>query len=166
MTAPAKNAPLAVAAAPLLRPKAKLHRQLDTWHRALGFATLALLTATNVLGTLDYYDRFDARGSNTGQFSPWHEGVALGTTASFVGTGILGLIARAPEPRPTQLARVRAHQIGMGLAALGFAAQLVLGPITSISDGKLYQRDLAVTHVVLGWATLGFMGAGVLSYVF
>jgi hypothetical protein len=149
-----------------LQKKVKLARRLMPWHRALGLTTLALLTASNILGTLAYYDKYDARGSDYGQFTPWHEGVSFAATASFAATGVLALIAPNPFREPLTLDRAGIHKLAMALAALGFVVELVLGPIASASDGKLFQRGVAVGHVVTGWATLGFMSAGVLSCVF
>jgi hypothetical protein len=149
-----------------LQAKVKLARRLMPWHRALGLMTLAMLAVSNILGSLDYYDKYDARGTDTGQFAGWHEGVSIGATATFAATGALALIAPNPYRQPLALDRTLVHKLAMALAAVGFVAQIVIGPITSASDGKLYQRDLAVTHLVVGWATLGFMSAGVLSYVF
>jgi hypothetical protein len=171
--APIVNVPnevhITVADAQTIKARAQLQRRrhLLVWHRVLGFATLTLLAAANVLGTLNYYDKYDARGIDNGAFTGWHEGLSIGATATFGVSGVLGLVARGPDPqRQLKRGRALAHKISMAAAAVGFVAEIVLGSVAGISDGKLYQRDLAVSHVALGWATFGFLGAGVLSYVF
>jgi hypothetical protein len=160
--APAPDA----ATPPRLQAKIKLARRLMPWHRALGLVTLAMLLASNILGSLDYYDKYDARGTDTGQFTGWHEGLSIGATAAFAATGALALAAPNPQRRPLKLDATLVHKLALALAAVGFVAELVLGPISSASDGKLFQRDLAVSHLVIGWTTLGFTSAGVLSFVF
>jgi hypothetical protein len=160
------SAPVDAAQLARLQKKVRLARRLMPWHRALGLATLALLTVGNILGSLAYYDKYDARGSDNGRLAPWHEGVSLGATAAFAATGVVALLGRNPYPERLSLDRAGVHKLAMALAALGFVVELVLGPISSASDGKLYQRGLAVGHVVTGWVTLGFMSAGVLCYAF
>lgn len=149
-----------------LERKVKLRRRLLTWHQALGFVTLAALAVTDIIGTLDYHDKYSAGGSDNGQLLPWHEGLSIGTTGLFAATGILALAAPNPYPKPRKFDATLIHKIAMAIACVGFVAEIALGPLTAVSDGKLFQRDLAVTHVAVGWATFGFMGAGVLSYVF
>jgi|SRR6185312_9406672 len=149
-----------------LERKVHLRRALLKWHQALGFATLAALAVTDIIGTLNYYDKYDANGVDTGKFTTWHEGLGIGTTGLFGITGILALAAPNPYPKPIKLDAALLHKMSMLMAAICFTAQVVMGPIMAVSDGKLYQKDLALAHLVIGWGAFGFMGVGTLAYVF
>ena len=41
-----------------------------------------------------------------------------------------------------------------------------MGPLMAVSDGKLYQKDMALAHLVIGYSAFAFMGAGTLAFVF
>lgn len=43
---------------------------------------------------------------------------------------------------------------------------LLIGPIAAAREGHLDQRNMALAHVISGYATFGFMAAGTLAYVF
>ncbi|MCU1283578.1 MAG: hypothetical protein JWM53_7124, partial [bacterium] len=101
-----------------------------------------------------------------GRFTTYHEGLAICTTGLFAATGILALVAPNPYPKPLKLDAALVHKLTMLMATICFAAQIVMGPLTAVSDGKLYQRDMALAHVVIGYGAFAFMGAGVLAYVF
>jgi cytochrome b561 len=149
-----------------LERKVRLRRQLLQWHQALGFVTLGLLAITDIIGTLNYYDKYAAPGTDTGKFSTWHEGLGIGTAGLFGVTGILALAAPNPYPKPLRLDAALIHKVSMAVATACFVAQVVLGPVMAVSDGKLYQRDLALAHLVIGWGAFAFMGAGTLAFVF
>lgn len=149
-----------------LERKVHLRRQLLKWHVALGFVTLAALAATDVIGTLSYYDKYTASGTDTGAFTTYHEGLGIGTTALFGIDGILALAAPNPYPKPVKFDAALVHKLAMLMATICFATQIVLGPLTAVSDGKLFQRDLALTHLVVGYGAFAFMGTGILAYVF
>jgi hypothetical protein len=149
-----------------LERKVHLRRALLQWHQALGFATLAALAVTNIIGTLDYYDKYTAAGTDTGVYATAHEGLAIGTTIMFGATGILALSAPNPYPKPLKLDAALLHKMSMLMATVCFAAQIVMGPLMAVSDGKLFQRDMAVAHLVIGWGAFAFMGVGTLAFVF
>jgi hypothetical protein len=149
-----------------LEKKVHLRRQLLKWHVALGFVTLAALAATDVIGTLSYYDKYAAGGTDTGAYTTYHEGLGIGTSGLFGVTGILALAAPNPYPKPVKLDAALVHKLSMLMATICFATQIVMGPIMAVSDGKLYQRDLALAHLVIGYGAFAFMGTGVLAYVF
>jgi len=48
----------------------------------------------------------------------------------------------------------------MGIAAAGFAAEIVLGFVAASREGKISQRDLALAHQIVGYATLTSAAAG------
>ena len=149
-----------------LERKVHLRRQLLKWHVALGFVTLAALAATDIIGTLSYYDKYAAGGTDTGAFTTYHEGLGIGTAGLFGVTGILALAAPNPYPKPVKLDAALVHKLSMLMATVCFAAQIVMGPIMAVSDGKLFQRDMALAHLVIGYGAFAFMGTGVLAYVF
>jgi hypothetical protein len=149
-----------------LERKVHLRRALLQWHQALGFATLAALAVTDIIGTLDYYDKYSAAGTDTGNFATAHEGLAIGTTVLFGATGIVALSAPNPYPKPLKLDAALLHKMSMLVATICFAAQIVMGPLMAVSDGKLFQRDMAVAHIVIGWGAFAFMGVGTLAFVF
>lgn len=149
-----------------LERKVHLRRQLLVWHQALGFVTLAALAATDIVGQLNYDDKYTRSGTDTGRFATAHEGLGIGTTIAFGATGILALAAPNPYPKPLRFDAALVHKVAMAVATACFVTQVILGPITAVSDGKLYQRDLATAHLVTGYGAFAFMAAGVLAYVF
>lgn len=149
-----------------LERKVHLRRSMLQWHQALGFVTLVALAATDVIGTLSYYDKYTASGTDTGRFTTAHEWMAIGTTTTFGVTGILALAAPNPYPKPLKLDAALLHKMSMLMATVCFAAQIVMGPIMAVSDGKLFQKDMALAHVVIGYGAFAFMGVGTLAYVF
>jgi cytochrome b561 len=149
-----------------LERKVHLRRALLKWHVALGFVTLAALAATDIIGTLNYYDKYDANGTDTGQFSTYHEGLGIGTASLFAVTGVLALAAPNPYPKPLKLDAALLHKLSMLMATACFAAQIIMGPIMAVSDGKLFQKDMAIAHLVIGYGAFAFMGVGTLAFVF
>lgn len=149
-----------------LERKVHLRRALLKWHVALGFVTLAALAATDIIGTLNYYDKYNSNGTDTGQYSTYHEGLGIGTAALFGVTGILALAAPNPYPKPLKLDVALLHKLSMLMATACFAAQIIMGPIMAVSDGKLFQKDMAVAHLVIGYGAFAFMGVGTLAFVF
>ena len=86
------------------------------WHQALGFITLAALAVTDVIGTLSYYDKYTASGTDTGQFTTAHEGLAISTTISFgvdrhPGAGSAQSVSQAAQARRGAL-----HKMSMLMA--------------------------------------------------
>jgi hypothetical protein len=148
-----------------LEQKVKMRRALLKWHQALGFVTLGVLAATDVIGTLNYADKYGG-GDDTGKYYNAHLGLAISASAVFATTGILALSAPNPYPKPIKLDAALVHKVSMALAAACFAAQIIMGPVTAAREGKLDQRDLALAHLVVGYGAFAFMGAGTLAYVF
>lgn len=144
----------------------RLRRRLLIAHQILGFATLAAVAATDVIGQLNFDDKYTKSGSDTGKFYNTHEDLGIITTALFATTGVLALVAPNPYPKPIKFDAALVHKASMAAAAACLLLQIVLGPITASRDGKADQRDLAITHLVSGYAMFGFMAAGTLSYVF
>lgn len=151
-----------------LERKVKTRRGMLRAHQAIGFATLGVMAATLVVGQLNYVARYGGynNGNDYDRFQVPHWGLAATTSVLFTGLGILGVAAPNPYPKPIKLDSALVHKVTMILATAGMVTQLIMGPITTAYEGKLNQRDLAVGHLVVGYATWGFMAAGVLAYTF
>lgn len=143
----------------------KQRRRLLTAHQALGISTMVLTAATIVLGGLDYADRFGG-GDNTGRYTKAHLGLAISATGLFATTGLLALAAPKPYKTKIKFDAALVHKAAMAIAAIGFLAEIVLGPITAYSSGQLYQPDLALAHLIVGGVTEAFLATGVLAFVF
>ena len=101
-TAPQANDPIAQANAERIERLGKVRRRILLTHQMLGFVALASLTATVVVGHLNYYDRYvSADFSN--RYQTAHMGLATATTALFGTTAILALAAPNPYPRSIAL---------------------------------------------------------------
>jgi hypothetical protein len=145
-------------AAALARQR-ELERQLAKrrtmlhYHQIGGFLTVGSLTATVVLGQLDYSDKYGG-GGDKGTYHAWHRWVAVATTAIFAGTASLALFAPSPIEKPTRLDSATVHKIAMTVAAAGMVTQIVLGIVTASKEGQPAQRDFALAHQIVGYTTL------------
>ena len=149
----------------------ELERQLEKrrtmlrYHQIGGFLTLGGLTATAVLGQLDYLDKYGG-GGDVGTYHTWHRWVAAATTAVFAGTASLALFAPSPVEKPARLDTATLHKIAMTIAAAGMATQIVLGIVTSSKEGQPEQRDFALAHQIIGYTTVAaaYTGFAVLTF--
>ncbi|MFO0574046.1 MAG: hypothetical protein U1A78_08615 [Polyangia bacterium] len=151
-----------------LERKVKTRRGMLVAHQAIGFTTLGVMAATLVIGQLNYVARYGGfnNGNDYDRFQVPHWGLATASSVLFTSLGILGVAAPNPYPKAIKLDSALVHKVTMALATAGMVTQLILGPITTAYEGKLSQRDLALGHLVVGYATWGFMAAGVLAYTF
>jgi hypothetical protein len=147
-----------------LERRVHLRRRMLVWHQAFGFITLATLLAANVVGTIAFEDKYGT-GTDTERFKNVHLGLGIGASATFATSAALALFAPNPYPKPVKLDLALLHKVSMAVAAACFVAQLIIGPIMSDADGKLYQRSLAVSHLTIGWAAFGFMSVGTIAYL-
>jgi hypothetical protein len=95
-----------------------------------------------------------------------HLGLAVTTTGLFAGTGLLGVLAPNPYPKPIRLDTITVHRTSMILATAGMVTQILLGAFTTYRDGRLNQADLALGHVIVGYATWAFTATGVVALMF
>jgi len=147
-----------------LDKRVHLRRNMLVAHQVFGFITLAALAATDVIGTLHWVDKFGG-GPDDDRYKDAHLYLGGTTTALFATTAMLALFAPNPYPKPIKFDAAFVHKASMAIAAACFLAQVILGPISAVSDGKLYQKDLALGHTVVGWGAFGFMAVGTLAYV-
>ena len=152
-------------------------------HRILGLATWGVMTATVVLGAIQYYNLYGffspvestpcVQGTavfGQGQCSgtPWlHLTASLLTAGLYTATGLLAW--RMPVPKgyaqgESRHARhVRLHRLLRWIHLGGMAAQMILGVVTANAQwfglerandyGTL--RALATTHLAIGLVTWG-----------
>ena len=140
-------------------------RRMLTVHQGLGIATWTAMTATVVVGQLDFDDRFRG-GGDTGKYHGWHKGLAYGTATLFATTAALALLSPEPYAKKSRFDTATAHKASMAVAAVGLAAQIALGVWARSLEGELSERDVAVAHQVIGYATLGAMTVGAVVLVF
>jgi hypothetical protein len=140
-------------------------RKMLEAHQLAGFVTLGALTATAVLGQLDYNDKYGG-GGDTGKYHLWHRWMGFGTAAIFYGTASLAVFAPSPIPKPAQIDRTTLHKTFMTVAAAGMAAQIVLGIVTASAEGTPVQRNYAMAHQIIGYATVAAAYTGFAFFVF
>lgn len=144
-------------------PDLRLRRTMLATHQALGLGLLGLQLATTAFGQLNYSDRFE--GPNTARYRQAHRVLAYATLGAFAATGLVALFAPSPPGKQAQgYDRVTIHWIAMAAAAAGMIGQGALGIATREREGYQNQRDLARTHLALGYVTLAavLVGLGVL----
>lgn len=143
----------------------RLRRRMLVTHQGMGFGLAALVLATTVVGQLNYSDRF-ASGPDTGRYRLTHKALAYSTAGTFAATGLAALLAPTAGRGPYRLDRVMLHRIAMTAAALGMAAQAVLGIRTRDRTGYLDQDRYARAHLAVGYATLALFAVGIGVLVF
>ena len=143
----------------------RTRRQMLQLHQLGGMLTLASLGATVIFGELNYIDKYGG-GGDTGRWYEWHRFSAFTAAALFAGTGILAVFAPSPLEKPRRLDTAMLHRIAMGVATAGMVTQIVLGFVTASKEGSISQRDFALAHQVVGFATFGAtaVGFGVLTF--
>jgi hypothetical protein len=150
---------------PALERAIAQRRTMLTLHQGAGIAMAATLTATIVVGQLNLNDRYRG-GGDTGRYKGWHTGLVIGSSTLFAGTGLLGLLSPTPFKKELRLDTITLHKLFMSLATAGMLSQVVLGVVTANQEGKLSQVGLVTAHQVIGYATLGAVGAGMLMLTF
>lgn len=143
----------------------RVRRAMLTTHQALGFSTLAALAATLVVGQFNYQDKY-VNGQFTGRFERAHLGLGIATSVMFATTGSLAWFSPDPYPKKYRLDTAMIHRVAMAMATAGMVTQMVLGPIVDWRTGRLDQPQLALGHLITGYATFAFMATGALAYVF
>lgn len=143
----------------VLEAQIRRRRIMLQLHQALGLATLAGLAATEVVGQLNFNDKYRA-GGDTGRYQALHLGLATGTSVLFAAVGLLGVFAPEPFEKHMRLDTATVHKALVAGATAGMLTQVVLGVFTHSRDGHLDQPGLATAHQIVGYTTLGLLGAG------
>ncbi len=148
-----------------IQHQADTRRLILTLHTYIGYALLAAMTATVVLGQLNYNDKF-AGGGYTNRYDTAHEVSSLVSTGLFATNGILALVAPTPYPKPGRWDTARIHRIFEAAATAGMVADIVLGPISETKYGQVNERDFANAHLAIGYATFALIVGGFIAYFF
>jgi hypothetical protein len=151
----------ALAAQARIQRESRRRRTLLQLHEVSGFATLATMTATVVLGQLNYMDKYGG-GGDFGTYHTPHLISAYTTAGVFAATGLLAVFAPNPFEKPLRLDTATLHKASMIVATAGMATQIVLGIVTAGKEGSIAQRDLALAHQIVGYTTLVATYAGFL----
>jgi hypothetical protein len=147
-----------------LEQQSKTRRTMLGAHLIVGYTLLGVLGATEVLGTLNYYDKFGGGGYKN-YYDSLHEGFAIGSTVLFAAQAGLAIFAPDPYPKPGGWNSARFHRIAEILASVGMVTEIALGPISETRYGKLDERDFAVAHLVIGYVTYALVIGGVLAWL-
>jgi hypothetical protein len=154
------------AAKPVDREKAeKLQQELETrrtllqLHQGTGLVLLGGMAATCVFGQLEYSDKYGG-GGDTGKWHAAHQISAYGTAGLFATAGLLAVFAPSPLPRRPGIDTATLHKTFMAIATAGMVAQVVLGIVTAKSEGNIDQRDFALAHLFVGYATAAATATG------
>lgn len=170
----------------------RMRRELGTIHRALGIATWVSMTATVILGFVQYYNLY---GIGAGQNSnpcvqgtaifgqeqcsgiPWpHRIAAITTSALYTATFALSFVLPDPnhasEGNGAFAERLRIHQALRWVHLAGMLLQAGMG--IALSSGAFGDRandygtlqTVAVVHQVIGWTTWGALTAAGAIMVF
>jgi hypothetical protein len=140
-------------------------RTLLKLHQIGGFATLATMTATVVLGQLNYMDKYGG-GGDYGTYATPHKFVAYTAAGVFAATGLLAVFAPNPFDKPLRLDTATLHRGAMIVATAGMVTQIILGIATAGKEGTIAQRDLALAHQIVGYTTLAATATGYLVLTF
>jgi hypothetical protein len=148
-----------------IQSEVRRRRSLLQLHQVGGYATLATMTATVVLGQLNYIDKYGG-GGDFGTYRTPHRLVSYTAAGVFAATGILAFIAPNPFEKPLRLDTATLHKASMIVATAGMATQIVLGIMTAGKEGTVAQRDFALAHQIVGYTTLAATAAGFLVLTF
>lgn len=155
-------------AAARLESMVNTRRTMLQLHFGLGLALVVASTASSVLGTLHYYDKYGGGGYKETWRYP-HLVSTMATSGIFAAQGVLAVFAPEPYEREGQWDTARVHRILEIAATVGMVTQIVLGFVTAYTPGlkgTLTERDLARVHLGVGWATWAFTNAGAAAYLF
>ena len=144
-------------------------RSMLRTHQILGLSTLALMTATVVLGQLSYNDMYGG-GGQSGNLRLPHRILAYTTTGSFIATASFSLFAPTPYPKDHNgVDTAMVHKVANGVAAAGMVAQVALGFVTARAADAGNGRHLhtyARAHQVVGYATLASLATAACVWAF
>jgi cytochrome b561 len=135
-------------------------------HQKIGIGLAALTLATTVVGQLNYNDKYGSNAPVTGKYEATHTVLAFTTLGVFAIDGTIALLAPSNPVKRDAWDRVTVHKVGMALATVGMVAQGVVGVYADQQEGRIDQKQIAKTHLVIGYATLAAMAVAVGALVF
>lgn len=145
----------------------KRRRTMLDWHQKVGLGLVALQLATTVAGQLNWSDKYGGTAPPvTGRYELTHSALAYTTLGVFAVNGAIALLAPSKATKGGKWDRTSTHKLGMALAAAGMVAQGVVGVWADRREGYLDQKQLATTHLVIGYATLVAVGVAVGAITF
>jgi cytochrome b561 len=135
-------------------------------HQKIGIGLAALTLATTVVGQLNYNDKYGSNAPVTGRYEATHTVLAFTTLGVFAVDGTIALLAPTNPVKRDRYDRVTVHKVGMALATVGMVAQGVVGVYADQQEGRIDQKQIARTHLVIGYATLAAMAVAVGALIF
>jgi hypothetical protein len=155
---------------PELEHQIHKRRSMLKTHQILGLTTLGLMTATAVVGQINYGHMYGSNADGNDNFRVPHMVLSYTTAASFLTTAGFSVLAPEPVERETHgIDTVVLHKIAVIGASAGMLAQAGLGFSAARSADAGHPTrpgDLAAIHQVIGWTTLGFLATAATVWVF
>jgi hypothetical protein len=142
-----------------------LRRKFINVHQTVGFALLAGMATTVVLGQLNFADKYGG-GGDTGKYITAHATSAYVTTGLFATAGLIALFAPKPVEQPQGISRSTLHKTAMAVATAGFVAEIALGILAAHNEGQESQRNYALAHQINGYVTAAAIATGFVVLVF
>lgn len=145
--------------------------RLSQWHQIMGFTTLALLTATLVLGQINAVDFLSNRLSPLPMI--WsHRILSITTSATYLSTLIMALLFRKTQAVEGYESRgfdsSKWHKILAWIHGIGMAL-LVLGGVLNahlIPSNTIAKTAFTVSHLAIGYTTWLSLGAATIIISF
>jgi hypothetical protein len=135
-------------------------QRIAFWHQVLGLASLALLTATVVTGTINSADTFAGRTSSP-QMLWSHRILMIGTSAVYLSSASLAIVMASQrgknrdssggESGSTKLHRILAWVHGFGM--LGLIAGGLINA-NAFAPGTTAKTAFTASHLAAGYVTL------------
>lgn len=145
----------------------KRRRTMLDLHQKVGLGLVALQAATTVVGQLNWSDKYGGTSPPvTGRYELSHTVLAYSTLGVFAVNGAIALLAPGSQVKKKEWDRTTLHKVSLAVAAAGMAAQGVVGIWADRREGYLDQKQLATTHLVIGYVTLVAVGVGVGAITF
>ncbi len=154
-----------------LTPEAR-QRELDfrrtmlSTHQVLGFATLALMTASVVFGQILLNDYEALRFEEALRNRPTHRTLSIITFGTYMSTAAMSTFAPPPLIRRDEWNTVSTHKLFAIFHFSGMVAQPILAIMASNSRDLEQIRTLRRAHQIVGYFTLAALAAAMLTLTF
>ncbi len=154
-----------------LTPEAR-QRELDfrrtmlSTHQVLGFATLALMTASVVFGQILLNDYEALRFEEALRNRQTHRTLSIITFGTYMSTAAMSTFAPPPLIRRDEWNTVSTHKLFAIFHFSGMVAQPILAIMASNSRDLEQIRTLRRAHQIVGYFTLAALAAAMLTLTF